>query len=64
MIDRSGLRFFGGRLGWWLIQLTKRDVAVLAFLLLALGGQPAWILHLLGGVAAFSSLLAFKSRFR
>ena len=61
MIESSGLLFFGKRFAGWLIQLTKRDVAILAFLLLALAGQPAWILHLSGVVAAISSLLALKS---
>ncbi len=64
MVDGSGLPFFSGRLGWWLIQLTKRDVGLLAFLLLALASQAAWILHLLGAVAASSALLALKSRLR
>lgn len=61
MVARSGLLFFGDRLTWWLIQLTKRDVALVAFLLLALAGRPGWILHLLGAVAALSSLLAWRS---
>ncbi|MEO7166187.1 MAG: CDP-alcohol phosphatidyltransferase family protein [Spartobacteria bacterium] len=60
----TGLLSSGGRVGWWLIQLTKRDVGLLAFLLLALAGQAAWILHLLGAVAASSALLALKSRLR
>ena len=61
MIAHSGLLFFGDRFAWWVIQLTKRDVALFAFLLLALVGQPEWILHSLGAVAAISSLLALKS---
>jgi hypothetical protein len=61
MIERSGLLFFGEGFAWWVIQLTKRDVALLAFLLLALAGQAGWILHSLGVVAAISSLLALKS---
>ncbi len=64
MVERSGLLFFGPRRAWWLIQLTKRDVAILAFLFLALAAQPAWILHLLGAVALVSCLLALKSRLR
>ena len=64
MFGGSGLFFFGERFAGWLIQLTKRDVAILAFVLLALVGQPAWILHLSGTVAAISSLLALKSRLR
>jgi phosphatidylglycerophosphate synthase len=64
MFEGSGVFFFGERFAGWLIQLTKRDVAILAFVLLALIGQPAWILHLSGTVAAISSLLALKSRLR
>ena len=64
MIERSGLLFFGERFVWWLMQLTKRDVALLAFMLLAIANQAAWILHMLGAVAAFSSLLALKSLVR
>ncbi|HEY1583724.1 MAG TPA: CDP-alcohol phosphatidyltransferase family protein [Chthoniobacterales bacterium] len=60
----SGLLVFGERFGWWLIQLTKRDVALLAFLLFAIAAQAAWILHLLGGVAAISTLLALRPRLR
>jgi phosphatidylglycerophosphate synthase len=63
-VKQSGLLFFGERFAWWLIQLTKRDVAILAFLFLALAGQPGWILHLLGAVAAISSLLTVKARLR
>ncbi len=61
MVERSGLIFLGERFVWWLVQLTKRDVALLAFLFLALAGRPTWILHLLGVVAAISSLLALTS---
>jgi len=64
MVEQSGLLFFGERFAWWLVQLTKRDVAILAFLFLALAGQPGWVLHLLGAVAAISALLAVKSRLR
>jgi phosphatidylglycerophosphate synthase len=61
MVERSGLLFFGERFVWWLMQLTKHDVALLAFFLLAMAGGPGWILHLLGVVAAISSLLALES---
>jgi CDP-L-myo-inositol myo-inositolphosphotransferase len=46
MIGHSGLLDLGERFVWWLFQLTKRDVAMLVFLLLALLNLPAWILHL------------------
>ena len=61
MVQHSGLLFFGERFVWWLMQLTKHDVALLAFLLLAIVNQAASILHLLGIVAAISTLLALKS---
>lgn len=64
MFDSSGLLIFGERFAGWLIQLTKRDVAILFFLVLTIAGQPAWILHLSGAVAAISSILALKSHFR
>ncbi|MGI8889694.1 MAG: CDP-alcohol phosphatidyltransferase family protein [Chthoniobacterales bacterium] len=60
MMADSGLLNHGGLLRW-LVQLTKRDVAVLFFLVLGIMGWPAWILHLLGVVAAVSLLLGLKS---
>jgi len=62
MVEHSGLLLLGPRVAGWLIQLTKRDVAIFAFLLLGIAGQPAWILHLLGAVAAIGTLLALKAR--
>ena len=53
--------FFGEKFASWLIQLTKRDVAMLFFVFLAAIGQPAWILHLLFAVTAISLALALKS---
>jgi CDP-L-myo-inositol myo-inositolphosphotransferase len=46
MIGHSGLLDLGERFVWWLFQLTKRDVAMLFFLLLALLNLVTWILHL------------------
>jgi len=57
-LERSGILFFGERFAWWLFQLTKRDMAMLTFLLLAVVGQAAWILHLLLLVSAITSTLA------
>ena len=62
MVEKSGLLLLGPRLAWWLVQLTKRDVAMLFFLFLGLIAQPGWILHLLGAVALISSVLALRSR--
>lgn len=61
LLDGAGLLFFGERFSAMLLQLTKRDVALVAFFLLALAGLPAWILHSLGAVAAVSALLALQS---
>ncbi|MEO5755172.1 MAG: CDP-alcohol phosphatidyltransferase family protein [Chthoniobacterales bacterium] len=61
MMAASGLVARGGRVLGWLVQFTKRDVAVLFFLILGILGWPAWILHLLGVVAAFSLLLGWKA---
>lgn len=57
-LERSGILFLGEHFAWWLVQLTKRDMAMLAFLILALIGRPEYILHLLFLVAGVSSALA------
>ena len=62
LVERSGLLLLGEKAAFWLIQLTKRDVAVLFFVFLAAIGQPAWILHLLLGVTAISLALALRAR--
>lgn len=56
--QRSGILVFGENVAWWLVFMTKRDMAMLAFVVLALAGQPEWILHLLLGVGAINSALA------
>ena len=56
MIGHSGLLDLGERFVWWLFQLTKRDVAIFFFLVLALLNLSSWILHL-WTIAAGSSLL-------
>ena len=62
MVERSGMLFFGEKFAFWLMQLTKRDVAVLFFVFLAAIGEPAWILHLLFVVTAISLALARRAR--
>ena len=62
LVERSGVLVFGEKFASWLIQLTKRDVAMLFFVLLAAVGQPAWILHLLLVVTAVSLALALRAR--
>jgi 1L-myo-inositol 1-phosphate cytidylyltransferase / CDP-L-myo-inositol myo-inositolphosphotransferase len=57
MIGHSGLLNLGERFVWWLFQLTKRDMAVFVFLMLALLGLAAWILHLWMIVAGASLVL-------
>ena len=64
LVDRSGILLFGEKFASWLIQLTKRDVAMLFFVFLAAIGQPAWILHLLVAVTAISLVLAAKASAR
>ena len=56
MIGHSGLLEFGERFVWWLFQLTKRDVAMFFFLILALLNVSTWILHL-WTIAAGASLI-------
>jgi CDP-L-myo-inositol myo-inositolphosphotransferase len=56
MIGHSGLLDLGERFVWWLFQLTKRDVAIFFFLVLALLNLSIWIIHL-WTIAAGTSLL-------
>ena len=58
MIGHSGLLNLGERFVWWLFQLTKRDVAVFVFLMLATLGLAGWILHLWMIVAGASLILS------
>jgi phosphatidylglycerophosphate synthase len=58
MIGHSGLLNLGERLVWWLFQLTKRDMAILVFLMLALLGLADWILNLWTIVAGASLILS------
>ena len=68
MIEHSGISLLGERFTWWLMQLTKRDVAILVFLLLALLGRAEWILHLWITVSlvslVMSGIAASRSRRR
>ena len=58
MIGHSGLLDMGERFVWWLFQLTKRDMALVVFLMLALLGLAQWILHLWVTVAGVSLVLS------
>ncbi len=57
-LERSGILVLGEKFAWWLVQLTKRDMAMLAFLVLAAAGFAEGILHLLVAVSAISAALA------
>jgi hypothetical protein len=46
LLERAGLGFLGENSVWWFVQITKRDVSILFFILLALLNLPQWILHL------------------
>jgi 1L-myo-inositol 1-phosphate cytidylyltransferase / CDP-L-myo-inositol myo-inositolphosphotransferase len=65
MIGHSGLLNLGERFVWWLFQLTKRDMAVFVFLILALLGLADWILHLwtivAGTTLVLSTIAAIRS---
>ena len=58
MIEHSGLIDLGERFVWWLFQLTKRDMALFVFFILALLGLGHWILDLWTIVAAASVALS------
>lgn len=62
LVARSGLLVLGEKFASRLIQLTKRDVAVLFFVLLALLGAPAVILHVVFLVTAVTLGLALRAR--
>ena len=64
MIGHSGLLNFGERFVWWLFQLTKRDMALVVFLILALLGVAQWILHLWVTVAGVSLVLSASALIR
>jgi phosphatidylglycerophosphate synthase len=58
MIEHSGLIGLGERFVWWLFQLTKRDMALFVFFILALLGHAHWILNLWTIVAGASVVLS------
>lgn len=61
LVERSEMLLFGPKFASWLIQLTKRDVAILFFVFLAAVGLPSLILHLLLIVTAVTLALSLKS---
>ena len=64
LVARSGILCIGENLAWWLVQLTKRDMAMLAFLVFAAFGLAEVNLHLLFTVGAISSALASNAFLR
>ncbi len=58
VVGHSGLLHLGEGFVWWLFQLTKRDMAMLVFLLLALLGLADWILNVWTIVAGASVVLS------
>ena len=64
MIGHSGLLNLGERFVWWLFQLTKRDMAIVVFLMLALLGLAQWILNLWVTVAGVSLVLSASAVIR
>ena len=61
LVSDSGLLFFGEGFARFLLQLTKRDVGILIFVLLALLHQVPWIVHLLTGTAAITLALSVRA---
>jgi hypothetical protein len=62
MIQNSGLLALGEKKAWWIVQCTKRDVAMFVFLLLALANRGRWILHL--WITVSTAVLALTIRAR
>ena len=63
-IQNSGVLFFGEKNVWWFLQLTKRDVGILFFVLFALIGRALWIVHLWLVVTAISFTATIAARLR
>jgi len=65
VIGHSGLLNLGEGFVWWMFQLTKRDMAVFVFLILALLGLANWILHLwmigAGASLVFSAIAVVRA---
>lgn len=64
LIQHSGILFFGEPFALFLVKLTKRDVAVLFFLILAVAGMAPWILHIILSTTTVICLLSFITRWR
>lgn len=57
MLEHSGIGLIGAERVGWVVKLTKRDLAIVVFLGLAIAGLPQWIVHLWLAVSLCSLLL-------
>jgi hypothetical protein len=64
LVGQWPLSLLSEKFSWWIIQFTKRDVAIFIFLLLAIANRPHWILHLWTCVSAAALALAWSDRRR
>jgi hypothetical protein len=61
LFAQSNGLMFGEKFWWWIIQFTKRDVAIFVFLVLAIIDRPQWILHLWLAVSSVTLILSAKT---
>lgn len=64
LIQHSGILFFGEPFALLLVKATKRDVAVLFFLILAVAGVAQWILHITLAVTTVIFSLSLITRWK
>ena len=64
LIQHSGILLLGEKLVWWLVQLTKRDISIFVFFLLAAASRPEWILPLWIAATAAVLVLAEIARWK
>ncbi len=57
MLEHSGVGVIGAERVGWMVKVTKRDTAIVVFLMLAIAGLPQWIVHLWLAVSLGSVLL-------
>jgi hypothetical protein len=61
LFAQSGSGLLGEKSLWWILQFTKRDVAIFAFLILAALDKSPWILHLWLAVSSGTLALSLRS---
>jgi hypothetical protein len=64
LIHHSGILWLGEELVWWLVQFTKRDIAIFVFFLLAVVARPEWIIPLWIAATAAVLVLAEVARWK